>query len=242
MKRETIITSIITVLLNTTWSIIFDLLPNIVDFSIFGEIKISKYLLFIPLLIFLNIIVILIFRKILRKSWERETFIDQLTSAIKKLIEEEAISITERPPVVRPGPPQVFLKYFYDVINQINKLNGKIEFEIENSPTASFDLSMPVYISNITPGMCKYLMIITQNKERQEADFIRIIPDYESTTQEFTYTWFDRILSLVGNMSDKISAKEEPLQNQHESSGCYEIREYRFVTKKQKHYFRFDVI
>jgi len=242
MKNEALITSLVTVLLNTTWSIVFDLLPNIVDFSLLGGISLSKYLLLIPFLLLINLGALLSLHFIFRKELEKETFKNQIKVAIDKLIEDEAKGITERSPVIMPGPAQAFLKYYKDLIIHLEKYNGKIEFEVDSPPPQSFDFSKPILISNITPGMFKYFMVITQGSGVEFPDLIRISPDFEGTPQEFTYTWFDKIFPLLGNMSEKISAKMDALPNLPESLGHYEIREYKFIKKKKKHFIRISVI
>lgn len=242
MNKDTIITSAVTIFLNLTWSIVFDLLPNIVDFSIIGEIQVSKYLLFIPVLAVMNIGVIFFFRAILRKSWERETFMSQFNSAINKLIEQDTPDIIDRPPHMVPGTPQSLLQYYYEVLIQLKNFNGKITFELQDPPPNSFDFKMPIYLSNITPGMSKYFMVITQDFVSENPDYVRIIPDYKGNAEEFTYTWFDNIFPILGNFSDYISVKEMPLPNMWESSGCYVIRKYKIYIKKGRYFIKISVI
>ena len=242
MKKDTIITSIVTIILNLIWSTVFDLLPNIVDFSIFGEIQVSKYLIFIPILILFNVGVILIFRVLLKRSWERETFISQFETAISKLIEEDAANIPDRQPHMAPGPHQSILHYYNNVVNQLKISNGRIEFQLEDYPKTEFNVNQPVFLSNITPGMFKYFMIVTQDYEKSEPEYLRIRPDFKANPEEFTFTWFDKIFPILGNLSDKISVKEMPLMNLPESSGYFEIRDFKIVKKKNKYYFRINVI
>lgn len=240
MKKGTILPALVTAGLNLLWSLIFDLLPNIVDFSEIPNITVWHYVVFVIGLIFINAIAYVFSRRWLRKIWKRETFISQFSSAINVLIEEEAGKITDRRPKMRPGNPQVYLKYYNDALVRLND-GGSVELKLASSPK-NFDPQLPLYLSNISPGMSKYFMILTQDREDPDPSFVRIMEEYDGNPEEFTFTWFDKIFPILGNLSEKISAKEMALSNQPESDGHFEIRDYEFSQREGDHFIKISVI
>jgi hypothetical protein len=259
MKRESAFVIIVSTILNFAWSIVFDLLPNLIDYD---RINISLirpiyYGIFVLGFIVINLIVVLLIRMIMKKTWKRETRIKLIEEAINKQIINEVEELPNKPPQMLPGEYRPFFYHYSEAINQLNNENGWIEFELEGPPP-DFDNEKPIFLCEVIPGMHQHFMVVIQNTDFDDGipPYCRIKPDdlgtskeftegsiqpeYLGTSQEFTEDWYNTLFAIFSSFSQYISPKREGPGMDMRTH--YVISKYKFSRKDDKHYLRIRIV
>jgi len=243
MKRESVIVIIVSTLLNLGWSIIFDLLPNFIDYSRVNIALIEPiyYVVFVLGFIGINLFVVFLVRRLMKNIWGRETRIKLIEEAINKQITNEVDELPNKPPQILPGEYRPVFYHYSDAINQLNNNDGWIEFELEG-PQPNFNFDEPIFLCEVHPGMHQYFMIVIQelNEENGIGPYCRISSDPYGAPQEFTEDWYNTLFAIFSSFSEFVSPKMDGPGG--ELSTHYMISEYKFRTKGEKNYLMIRIV
>jgi len=244
MKRETTTSTLVLITLNTLWSLTFDFLPNLVDFSALGIKPFSPtfYLIILAGFILINSLAVFY----MRRRWKRQAKIQEIDAILNHLMSTQAVDLTDKPLQMIPGEYRPVLQYYSNAIDQLYKLNGSVEFGLEGIPQ-EFDESQPILLYEVMPGMSQHFMVISQGNNIDDIlhSHIRIFPDFgsdykEFADQEFTDTWFNKILPIVSSFSENISKRREgpgfDMRTHHA------ITNFKIIKRGKGYFFRIKVI
>lgn len=245
MKKESIFVVIVSTILNLGWSFVFDLLPNLIDYSKLN-IKLIRpiyYVVFVIGFILINIFVLFMVRQLLKKTWNKETRIKLIADAINQQIANEVDELPNKPPQFLPGEYRPVFYHYTEAINQLNNLNGWIEFELEYAPP-NFNTDLPISLCEVVPGMHQHFMVVLQVYDSEgnlsQSPYCRIRSEPWGISQEYTEDWYNTIFSIISSFSKFISPKMEGPGYDYRTH--YVISNYRFLKRGSKHFLRIRVV
>ncbi len=252
MKRESVIVIIISTLLNFGWSIVFDLLPNFVDYR---QVNISLirpiyYVVFVLGFVCINLFILLLVRWLMKKFWIRETSIKLIVEAINKQITNEVEELPNKPPQVLPGEDRPVFYHYGDAINQLENKNGWIEFELE-APPPDFDDEQPIFLCEVYPGMHKHFMVVTQSLDEENGipPYCMIKPDDWGSSAEFSADWYNTLFAIFSSFSKYVSSTKGGPGMEAKKGGpgteletYYTISKYKFTKNGKKNYLLIRIV
>lgn len=243
MKKESVFVIIVSTILNFGWSIVFDLLPNLVDYDKLNIalIKPIYYFVFVLGFVGINLFVVLLVRWLMKKVWNRETRIKLIEDAINKQITNEVQELPNKPPQMLPGEDRPVFYHYSEAISQLNSNNGWIEFELEGPPP-DYIYEQPIYLCEVIPGMFKHFMVVIQSYDFENGlpPYCRIRPDSWGTSQEFTQDWYNTLFPIFSSFSEYISPMMEGPGLDLRTH--YVISKYMFKERRAKNYLRIRVV
>lgn len=252
MKRESVIVIIVSTLLNFGWSIVFDLLPNFVDYS---KVNISLirpiyYVVFVLGFVGINLFVLLLVRRLMKKFWRRETSIKLIEEAINKQITNEVEELPNKPPQMLPGEDRPVFFHYSEAINQLENKNGWIEFNLEEPPP-DFDNEQPIFLCEVYPGMHQHFMVVTQSLDLENPipSYCRIRPDPKGSSTEFTSDWYNTLFAIFSSFSEYVSSTKSGPGMELKKGGpgtelesYYTISKYKFTKNAKENYLLIRIV
>lgn len=199
------------------------------------------------------IIVILLFLSIIFGIFKIKEFYDEYEGKFSSLIrvlendlQKKAEEINKRPARMAPDNTQTDFSLYQDLIIKI-KTKGFLDFYCQNME-CEINYAEPLALSAITPGMHQFFMVLNYPFKPNNKGYFRIYNEFMvrngfkkelkriSTYRDFTFTIYNDMLPILGNLSELISEKlDGPLFNESQDEH-YLIYQYKFkrINKKKK--------
>ena len=219
-------------------------LPAIFSVSIYSIISFllsPDYRLFLAILI--TVPLVFMYIELNKIFLEYSILTDTIVDILKKNMEKHSEGLESRDARVFPGKPMVNLKNYINAITSV-RTNGYIEFSNCQNTRLELKKGESLMLYTVTPGMFKYFMILSTSEDHSKAGYIRIYPpnDMDVDARDFTETWFNHIIPILGNLSNSVSEKMDGIYSSYESPGYYLIRKYRIIKKGKKGLISFRIL
>lgn len=90
-----------------------------------------------------------------------------------------------------------------------------------------------VYLHIETPGMHQYFMVLRRSEGDVDNGYIKINPPEKSYVdgRDFTHTWFNRILPIIGENSESVSEKMAGNPVRDEAGEYFIIRNFKICKR-----------
>jgi hypothetical protein len=145
--------------------------------------------------------------------------------------------VSRQPARSHPDGGRIQLREYNRAIESI-RANGFVEFECERYSAP--DLSKPMMIFSVAPGMNQYFMVGAQESEGKLRElFLIAYPDVNS--RDLTVTWFENIFQILGHTSPFFSEMQESWTGDEYGEyreGVYYATKYKCIKQKGKHFIR----
>lgn len=170
-----------------------------------------------------------IFSIVKRKLDSLNLLYENIEALLKQDMVKHSAELHARKARMYPDEPFVNLSVYSNAITKI-KSKGYFEFEGDNLGS-EFDTNHPILLSCVTPGMFKFFMVASQGMSIEPKGPRFRIYAKNSDERDFTVTWFNHILPIIGNLASTISEKLVGQVLAESPGDYYEIYKYKVIQK-----------
>lgn len=175
---------------------------------------------------------------------EYESKFSSMISILEKDLQKKAEEINKRPARMQPDNTQTDFSLYQNLITKI-KTCGFLDFYCQNMG-CEINYDEPLALSAITPGMHQFFIVLNYPFKHNNKGYFRIYNEFLvrkgfkneliriSNYRDFTFTIYNDMLPILGNLSDLISEKQDGSLFNESQGEHYLVYQYKFKRINQK--------